>query len=331
MTPTPSNERMRHAAVLLHQVATEFTAAGATADDVLTDWLHDVPVALRDALDAVVELPDRTSGWRVLSGLLNEFGAPGPTPEHWRKASSRLTDALDVALVLLAGAIGRVFGWEGQQDGRLVHNIVPSKGYEHLQVGASSTTPLAWHTEDAFHPHRAELIMLACVRNDDRIGSEVSSVRRIGLTGPELDVLSRPGLRIAPDDSYPELSTPDGSEQAGIPTVWNAEDGPCLRYDPSYTTFLGEDEELRAVHSTLDRRLTACREVVPVVAGDVLLIDNDIAVHGRAAFEPRYDGTDRWLKRTLVRLPRSRPEAEAAEHGFGQLLVGPQPAPEVRS
>jgi len=34
--------------------------------------------------------------------------------------------------------------------------------------------------------------------------------------------------------------------------------------------------------------------------GDVLVIDNDRAVHGRTPFVPRYDGTDRWLKRALV-------------------------------
>jgi alpha-ketoglutarate-dependent taurine dioxygenase len=34
--------------------------------------------------------------------------------------------------------------------------------------------------------------------------------------------------------------------------------------------------------------------------GDVLVIDNDRAVHGRSPFVPRYDGTDRWLKRALV-------------------------------
>jgi alpha-ketoglutarate-dependent taurine dioxygenase len=35
-------------------------------------------------------------------------------------------------------------------------------------------------------------------------------------------------------------------------------------------------------------------------AGDVLVIDNERAVHGRTPFVPRYDGTDRWLKRALV-------------------------------
>ncbi|MBJ7505663.1 MAG: TauD/TfdA family dioxygenase, partial [Ilumatobacteraceae bacterium] len=32
----------------------------------------------------------------------------------------------------------------------------------------------------------------------------------------------------------------------------------------------------------------------------ILVIDNHRAVHGRTSFTPRYDGTDRWLKRALV-------------------------------
>jgi L-asparagine oxygenase len=31
--------------------------------------------------------------------------------------------------------------------------------------------------------------------------------------------------------------------------------------------------------------------------GDVLVIDNRTTVHGRSAFEPRFDGTDRFLVR----------------------------------
>ncbi|MBK6763531.1 MAG: TauD/TfdA family dioxygenase [Micrococcales bacterium] len=35
-------------------------------------------------------------------------------------------------------------------------------------------------------------------------------------------------------------------------------------------------------------------------AGDLLVVDNDVAVHGRTPFTPRFDGTDRWLQRTFV-------------------------------
>ena len=52
-------------------------------------------------------------------------------------------------------------------------------------------------------------------------------------------------------------------------------------------------------------------------------MDNDLVVHGRVPFQARYDGTDRWLKRSSVRVSgrRSRPRAERFEHGYGQAAV----------
>jgi hypothetical protein len=34
--------------------------------------------------------------------------------------------------------------------------------------------------------------------------------------------------------------------------------------------------------------------------GDLLVVDNNIAVHGRSPFAPRFDGYDRWLQRSFV-------------------------------
>lgn len=57
--------------------------------------------------------------------------------------------------------------------------------------------------------------------------------------------------------------------------------------------------------------------------GEVLVVDNDLVVHGRVPFQARYDGTDRWLKRSSVRAKgrRTRPPAEESEHGYGQAAV----------
>ncbi|MBB5805007.1 hypothetical protein F4560_004775 [Saccharothrix ecbatanensis] len=310
------------AARLLHEIASGLARAGATSDTVLTDHLERVPAELSAALADVVALPDRTTGWSVASGLLAEFGDPGPTPLHWKEGGDEATRAVDIALVLVGSSLGQVFGWAGQQAGRIVHDIVPSAGYEDMQVGASSTTALAWHTEDAFHPDRPDLLMLACFRNHDRVGSLLSSIRRVVLDERDLVVLSRPDLVIVPDDSYPgDWSGGDLSENA-MATVWRADDGLCLRYDPSYTRFLTDDAELRAAYDRLGEAIDASSEEVPIQAGDILLVDNDIAVHGRAAYRARFDGTDRWLKRVLVRLDRPRP-AEQRSGGYDQAMVRP--------
>jgi hypothetical protein len=324
-TPTiGSDDSRRRAAVLLAAVSNDLSSRGATADTVVPHHLPEVPEQLAELLRGVVPLPDRTSGWSVVRGLLAGFGEPGPTPPDWGSANTPATRAFDIALTLIAMSLGTVFGWTGQQDGRLVHNIVPSQGAEHLQVGASSTTELAWHTEDAFHPDRASLLLLACVRNPDQVGSLVAGVRRTRLARQEVELLSSPNVTIVPDDSYPDDWQAGRSRLPRVPTTWWADDGLCVRYDPSYSRFPVADPRFDRAYRRLGHELARCGETVALAGGDLLLIDNDVAVHGRSAFTPRYDGTDRWLKRVLVRLPRARP---AERHdGFAQRTVEPQRA-----
>ncbi|PSK92348.1 alpha-ketoglutarate-dependent taurine dioxygenase [Murinocardiopsis flavida] len=277
-------------------------------------------------LAAVMAPPERHRGYRLVSGLLDGFGDPGSTPEHWKDDQNADAAAIDMAIMLAASAMGDVFGWAEQQDGRLVHNILPIRGQETLQVGAGSVEPLARHTEDAFHPGRPHILMLVCMRNPESVGTSVASVRRTGLTDAEYAQLERPLVAITPDDSYGAPNTAHrwlDREARGVATVWWADDGPCLRYDPVYSRVLTDDPAFLDAYAALGTRLVECEAELPLTPGDIVLVDNDVAVHSRRSFRPSYDGTDRWLKRTIIRLDRPRPAGEAAEDGFGQRAVEP--------
>jgi L-asparagine oxygenase len=312
----------------LARTAFDLAARGVTADTVFP--ANPVPAALKTALSAVLRPPDRVAGWRVVRGLLDDLtGEPGPTPPHWRAGLTPATAVLDVALALMSASVGGLFGWAGQQDGRLVHTIVPSRGYERAQVGASSTAELTWHTEDAFHPRRAQLLMLTCVRNLDGVGSRVTSLRHAELTELEQSVLAEPAVTICPDDSYPQEWGRAGGP--GMSTVWRSHDGWSLRYDSAYSRFRPAWSGFTEAYQHLGAALQDCAVEIPLGPGDVMLIDNDLVAHGRAPFQPRYDGTDRWLKRTLIHLNRYRPVTEQRESGYGQDLVEPFAAiPDMR-
>ena len=304
---------------LLSRTARRLADGGATAADVLERDTDEVPAELLAGLRTVTAAPDREAGYCVVRGLLDELLDVGPTPPSW-DAPAADTTAVDIAIVLVAFAMGTVFGWRNQQNGRLVHNIVPTRGFEQMQVGASSSAPLMWHTEDAFHPQRANLLVLACVRNPDRVGTRVAGVRRLGLTETQLKVLQRPAVEIRPDDSYPYRESDGTAADRGIATVW-CDDGPCLRYDPAYTRILDHDPEFAAAYRALTAAIESYGGDVALSAGELCLVDNDVAVHGRVSFRPRFDGTDRWLKRIMVSTARSRPEAAG---GYGQQIVQPQ-------
>lgn len=50
--------------------------------------------------------------------------------------------------------------------------------------------------------------------------------------------------------------------------------------------------------------------------GDMAIVDNRVAVHGRTSFVPRYDGTDRWLHRVYGHLDSRRSRVDRKYGGF---------------
>jgi L-asparagine oxygenase len=63
---------------------------------------------------------------------------------------------------------------------------------------------------------------------------------------------------------------------------------------------VGMDEEAQDALEALGRALVEHHDGVVLEAGDLLIIDNDMVVHGRSPFAARFDGTDRWLQRSFV-------------------------------
>ncbi|MFE0178403.1 TauD/TfdA family dioxygenase [Streptomyces sp. NPDC059002] len=265
---------------------------------------------------------DTIDGLFVLRGLTVDDDAAGPTPPGWAHAKD--SGAVhDIALLLLAELMGNPIAWQGQQDGRFVHNIVPSPGHEDEQTGASSTVLLSPHTEDAFHPGRAHLLMLSCVRNHDRVATTAASIRKAELALSDVELLTRPELPILPDDAYAEAQGYAEAAPPAVPALFASKDGLTLRFDPAYTPLERADDAYRAAYRRLEAELARVSVAVTLDPGEVLVVDNDLVVHGRVPFKARYDGTDRWLKRASVRVPgrRRRPLAEAYEHGYGQAAL----------
>jgi Fe(II)/alpha-ketoglutarate-dependent arginine beta-hydroxylase len=295
-------------------------AADPGAAVALPEIPEHVQVELHDCM------PQTHDGVTVVRGLQLDVDQIGPTPQRWSEVPADRTAEWSAQMLLMARALGRPIGWHGQQDGRLVHDILPTPGSEHEQTGASSSVELSPHTEDAFHPERANLILLACVRNPDQVPTHIASVRHARLADTDREVLSAPTLPILPDSSYAEPDTfaAKGIAAPPVATVWDTGSGLGLRYDPAYTPLQDSDPTYLSAYRRLSDELERAVFAVALEPGDVLIIDNDVAVHGRKPFQARYDGTDRWLRRVSVRLPdRRRPWTEATEHGYGQQVLDP--------
>ncbi|MEV0693846.1 TauD/TfdA family dioxygenase [Streptomyces sp. NPDC050388] len=246
-------------------------------------------------------------GSLVVRGM--SFDDAPPTPVHWSERDHDATTLQDFWLTLLAGQLGELFCWSSLQDGRLLNDIVPVRGHEQAQTGAGSTAPLEFHVEDAFHDDRCDLLALLAIRNPDRIPTMLASIDDIDTNGLDLDVLCEPRFLIKADPEH--LRGLDATSEVNCVRPVVTREGTLLRLrvDPAYTTALPGDGRAARAFSDVCARLEAKIRPVALDAGDILFFDNHRFVHGRAPFQPRYDGTDRWLRKAVVLRDPARTQA----------------------
>ncbi|MEU4235473.1 guanitoxin biosynthesis L-enduracididine beta-hydroxylase GntD [Nonomuraea sp. NPDC026600] len=301
-------------------------------------FAQELPRSLRAALNGFVAA--ESHGGCVISGLPVDDSVIGPTPAHWKdKPVPSPSLRQDIAFYLMACLLGEPIGWATQQDGYLMHDVLPIKGHEREQIGSGCEEVLTWHTEDAFHPLRTDYLGLICLRNHDGVATTVADVADMRLDQVTGELLRQERFRILPDHSHrPESErVPAGADGRGHKAVellrssreiveeelrsptatavlFGDPDDPYIRIDPHFMRHVqgvAEQEALDVVTRALDAVVT---EIV-LQPGDICFIDNYRMVHGRNAFSARFDGTDRWLRRLNIArdLRKSRSRRLSAE------------------
>ncbi|MEU2427597.1 arginine beta-hydroxylase, Fe(II)/alpha-ketoglutarate-dependent [Streptomyces sp. NPDC007851] len=308
----------------------------------------DDPALLLDLPRIAADLPVRTqrflrtfaidepTGYCVVSGHLFDQDRIGPTPEHWRGRPRPNREFPEEVLVLLyAALLGEPFGWTTQQDGRLVHDIFPVRSHENDQLGLGSKELLTWHTEDAFHPYRGDYLVLASLRNPDKVATTVGSYAGGVLSDDDVEVLFEERFHIAPDESHLPKNNSASSggdaerfatierlihERRPVAALFGPRQEPYLRLDPYFMEVPEDDPEARRALDNLIAVVDSGLREIALEQGDCLVVNNHRVVHGRVPFTARYDGTDRWLKRINVThdLRRSRTMRASA----GNRLIG---------
>ncbi len=202
------------------------------------------------------------------------------------------------SLLRFADDIGRAVGYDREQDGRLIQDIFPVRASENEQVSTSSKVMLGSHTETAFHPHKPKYVMLLCLRGDQKAATTYADVRDIvpQLSVDQLAVLATDQFVTTVDPSFMSNGEPDA--EVRIAPLTSTARGWVLAYDE--LLMRGTTPRAQSALAALHHAVRVATQHVVLAAGDLLVIDNDRAVHGRTPFSPRYDGTDRWLKRSLV-------------------------------
>ncbi|MES2823410.1 MAG: guanitoxin biosynthesis L-enduracididine beta-hydroxylase GntD [Pseudomonadota bacterium] len=297
----------------------------------------DDPLFLKDLPLAAYHLPERLvkflnefkynppkEGYCVIStGIVNDKKI-GLTPPHWElKTNNDTCQEAVMAMCLSATICGDIFGWLTQQDGRVIHDILPIQNLEYEQLGCGSKEELTWHTEDAFHELRGDYLIMMCLRNNEGIPTTLSKPDYSQLTKEQIDILFEKHFTIKPDNSHkPKNSSSErsdllqGDDQTRIHQAYNDilnrdhapekiailfgnKKDPCLRLDP-YFMELPESTEAQEAFKAIINLVNKSLVEVALNPGEIIFIDNFEVVHGRRSFTARFDGTDRWYKRINV-------------------------------
>jgi L-asparagine oxygenase len=281
--------------------ASNWSAARAPVEELNEELVHaaalggqHLPNVVDDALLRFTVMPPRSGALLIRKAPVGELPPTPPTPE------ALVAKGLSTELVLLTVArrLGQPVGYVSEHGGRIVQNIVPTQSDADSQMSTSSRSNLMFHTETAFHPHRPRYLLLLCLRGDPSARTTLASVHDImdRLPDEAVDVMFQPRFRTAVDASF--LAGRSNELGPARPLVTGTRSEPTFVFDADLTIGVDAvaDEVLLAVRSAIADVETA----VILEPGDLLVVDNNVAVHGRSPFTARFDGTDRWLQRSFV-------------------------------
>jgi hypothetical protein len=253
-----------------------------------------LPPAVHDALvDFADEAPP--SAALLLRGVpIGEVPATPPAPT----APNTKDHVSEFVLLAVARRLGQPVGYLPELGGRIVQNILPVAATSDRQVSTSSKVELMFHTEAAFHPHRPRYLLLLCLRGDPAAATTLTSILAIQdqLSDDVRHTLFEPRFRTAVDESY----LAGGSNRLGPPrpVLSGRWERPTLVFDADL--MVATDPVAQHALDTLREAVVANQTAVVLEPGDLLVVDNHLAVHGRRPFTPRFDGTDRWVQRAFV-------------------------------
>jgi hypothetical protein len=189
--------------------------------------------------------------------------------------------------------------YEAEGCGRLFQDVVPVKKMETEQTSASSKVVLELHTEQAFSNLKPDVLCLACLRGDLNAQTYVLPIKKIleKLSNEEIEMLYEPLWMIGVDLSFKlnEIEFVEGELRGPIPILNGTKEDPILVFDQDLMTGITDKANLM-IKRLIDIYHTS-KIGHNLKSGEIILIDNMRATHGRSSFTPRYDGNDRFLIR----------------------------------
>lgn len=278
------------------------------------------------ASEAALALPSRIR-WTLrqfaargsASGILVLANVPiGAVPETPPDNSAHVGERtlLARAQAIINHAIGHMIAYEAEGDGRLFQDMVPKRTAAVTQTSLGFGVELELHTEQAFSKLKPDWVSLACLSGHDQAKTYVLPVSDLLplLSEAEASLLREPLWVTGVDESFRVGGHAfiEGDIRGPMPILGGSREDPSIVLDQDL--MLGTTDQAEQLFRRLLDLYVLHRRTHVLHPGEVLLLDNRRAVHGRSPFQPRWDGQDRFIVRSFA-VRDIRASAHAREPG----------------
>lgn len=265
---------------------------------------ENIKTEFKKLLDNLISSPNPFIIFKFNNHLLNEHQNIPDTPPNNKHKTGEKTILAKIQ-ALLVSFISNLVSYEAEGYGRIFQDIVPDITMKNEQSSVGSNKELEIHTEQAFSKLKPDFLSLACVRGDKSALTYILPLNTIllYLDEPAKKLLQTPLWKIGVDYSFKQYGNEfiDGNERGPIPIInINCEDteleaDPKLVFDQDL--MIGVTEEANEIIKKItniyyEHRIQHCLQ-----PGEIMIINNNKAVHGRSGFTPNYNGKDRFLIR----------------------------------
>ena len=206
----------------------------------------------------------------------------------------------------IAHLLGTMIGYEAENGGRLVQDMVPNPKLAMTQQSQSSKVELEAHTEQCFSDYRPDYVILGALRGDPNAFTYAYAARKFvtHFSEEELKALRQPHWMTQIDDSFKPFIPDPNAVRGPYPILTGPEDDPYILIDQDLMH--GVTREAQELLNKVIQTYVENRDGHALQAGDLLMLDNPRAMHGRSQYTPRFDGKDRFIARGFVVRDRRR-------------------------
>ena len=259
-----------------------------------------LPTHIKETLSYFSEFGSDTGFLLIKNISLDDTEIPENPNENSFKIGEQTI--LSKIQAILISYIGEMIAYEAEGHGRLFQDIVPIHSMATNQTSLGSRIELENHTEQCFSNLRPDVLCLACLRGDENAFTYIMPVKTVikHLTDEEIKYLREPNWITGVDLSFKMNGNEfiDGDVRGPFPIISGSVEDPHFLFDEDLMN--GIDEKSQRMVGKIIEIYKANREIHNLKPGEIVLIDNRRAVHGRSAFLPKYNGTDRFLIRCFA-------------------------------